>query len=422
MPARNRDVVEERMRRRRMIAFGVVWACCLWLPVRPGASQEQPAENAPPPAAPSDNPVAPSSDVAAPAPSNETVPPGPPMEPLPPPSEEVMRPTRYGLRLTPGMLKLGTRAWLKEGPFANVGFDERQQADLSQKFSLRVMEAANRYGEQVRYFLETYLEGALTDDDGRNMSADAKQRFGQQGSDLVPAMHDLLKDLAGDARPLLTEKQWEAFKKDLDRELANIDRSEKKFKRWSEGGARENEGLDDRDGGRDKPSGDGNSADANASPRVSGALREARRRAENDMRRMGPVGWREFLMSAKAFFGFDAEQMAKGEQLLAEYSRRLEPIMTPKWRQQVRENRIKNNLRRALNREGMQPWIFHLESESRELMAPLKELENEFCDKVIALARPEQRDAAIGTLRERAAQHGLEFTELDAELLRMLPE
>ena len=127
-------------------------------------------------------------------------------------------------------------------------------------------------------------------------------------------------------------------------------------------------------------------------------------------------------MSAKVFFKFDDTQMARGVQLLTEYSRRAEPIMTPQWRQKARENRVKNSLRRSLNREGLQPWIFHLESESRELMAPLKELENEFCDKVIALARPEQRDAAIGTLRERAAQHGLEFTELDAELLRMLPE
>ena len=402
------------MSRQRMIGYGIVLACCLWLPVRPGASQDQPAENTTPP-------VAPSNDAAPPAPSNEAVPPGPPTEALPLPPEDVMRPTRHGFRLTPGTVKLGTRVWLQDGPFSDVGFDERQQADLSQKFSRRVMEAANRYGEPVRDFLESYIESSLGD--GKNMAADAKQRFGQQGADLVPAMRDLIKDFARDTRPLLTDKQWETFKNDLRREFQNLDRMEKKLKRWSAGGARENESpdvLEDMDEEQTNP--DANSANPNAPPRATGALRDARRQADSDMRRMGYVGWKEFLMSAKAFFKFDDAQMARGEQLLAEYGRRAETIMTPQWRQKVRENRIKNNLRRSLNLEGLQPWVFHLESETKELMAPLKELENEFCDQVIALARPEQRDAAVAGLREGAAQHGLQFTELDTEILRMLPE
>jgi hypothetical protein len=339
-------------------------------------------------------------------------------EPVPPPPEDVMRPTRRGFRFTPGILQLGTRAWLREGPFADVDFDERQQAALSEKFSHRLMELSDREGEKVRELVETWLESVLT---GSNkLTAEMKQRLGQQASDFVPAMRELVKDFARDARPLLTDGQWELFKEDLRQQFQNLERFEKKVQRWADGGAREDETLDDLDlEGEVTPEG---AVQPGKGGRPTRALLNARRQADSDVQKLMPGSWREFLLSAKAFFLLDDKQMAQGERLLADYRRRAEPIVTPQWRGQVRENRVKYNLRGSLNREGLGPWIFHLDNAYNELIAPLKELEKEFRDQVIALATPAQRDAAVAKLRQRAAEHGLQFGDLDAELLRLLPQ
>ena len=155
-----------------------------------------------------------------------------------------------------------------------------------------------------------------------------------------------------------------------------------------------------------------------ARPRSTSVLRKARRRAEADVRNLGFNAWREFLATAKSFYNFDAAQTAKGEELLAEYRHRAEPTMTSQWRQRVLDNRTKYNLRGTLKVE-IRPWLFHLDSEYNELVAPVIELGNEFRGKIIALARPEQQEAALAGVRERAAQHGLVFGELDEQLFKL---
>lgn len=330
-----------------------------------------------------------------------------------PPSADAMRPTRNGFRLTPGMMRLGARQWLREGPFADVDFDEAQQKELSQRFAQRVMDAANKYGEQGRDFIETFLECTFARD--RYMTPEMKQRFGEVGSDLVPAMRDLIRDFARDARPLLSDSQWEVFKESLKREFRNVDRAEKNLRRWAEGGAADDEGLDalDFDG-----TADDSGLGPGDQPRSTRALRAARRRAESEVRELGVNSWRDFLANTRSFLKFDAAQSAKGEELLAEYRHRSGPIMTPQWRQRVLDNRVKYNLRGVLKAD-LRPWLFHLEREYNELVAPLAELGNEFRGRVIALAMPDQRRSAINEVRERAAEHGLVFGDLDEALLRL---
>jgi hypothetical protein len=317
------------------------------------------------------------------------------------------------------MMKLGARQWLREGPFADVEFDAEQEKQLSQRFAQRVMDAANKYGEQGRDFLETFLECNFARD--KNMTPEMKQRFGQVGSDLVPAMRDLIRDFARDARPLLSDEQWESFKGDLRREFRNVDRAEKNLRRWAEGGATDDEGLNslDLDGTGDSDEKAGLAAGDR--PRSTKALRAARRRADAELRDLGFVSWRDFLASTKTFFRFDAAQSAKGEEILAEYRHRAEPIMTPEWRRRVLDNRVKYNLRGALKAE-LRPWLFHIESEYNELVAPVVELGNEFRGKVVALATAEQRQAAIEDVRARAAEHGLVFSDLDDTLLNLEPQ
>ncbi len=337
----------------------------------------------------------------------------------PPPSADVMRPTEGKFRLTPTLIRLGSREWLRNGPFGDVEFDEQQEQVLSRRFSERVMEAAHKNGRKVRDFVETFMECNLAG--RRGMTPEMKQRFGELGTEMVPLMRELIADFARDARPLLTDEQWETFKEDLRREFRNIDRAEGNLRRWADGQAREDEGLDDLDlEGQNSQEGSEDSG-TKGRPRDTRTLRDARRRADADVRRLGFDSWRGFLASAKAFFHFDESQAARAEQLLGEYRRRAEPIVTLGWRRQVRENRVKYHLRGAI-KEGIRPWVYHLEREYNGLVAPLVAVENEFRDRVIALATPAQRTDAVKEMRERAARHGLASDQLDEALLDLANE
>jgi len=336
-----------------------------------------------------------------------------------PPSADVMKPTAGKFRLTPSIMKLGSRGWLRNGPFGAVEFDEQQEQVLSQRFAQRVMEAAHKNGQKVRDFVETFMECNLAG--RRGMTPEMKRRFGELGSEMVPLMRELVTGFARDARPLLSDEQWEVFKEDLRREFRNIDRAEGNLRRWADGQAREDEGLADLDlEGENARNGPGE-AGADGRPRDTRTLRDARRRADADMRRLGLDSWRGFLASAKAFFRFDEAQVSRGEQLIGEYRERAEPIMTLQWRRQVRENRIKYHLRGAI-KEGVRPWVYHLDREYNELVAPVVAVENEFRDKVIALAAPAQRADAMREMRERAGRHGLGTDPLDERLLDLLNE
>jgi len=352
-----------------------------------------------------------------------------PVEDVPAPPEvvaepaDVMRPTRNGLRLTPRLAELGARLWVREEVGKWVDLSGRQEAELARRVARRAMETARDHGERGQEFLEFLLEAQFASQGRmRSLSPEMKQEFGERVSELMPVARDFLKDVARDTRPLLSDEQWAQAREGLRTGFKDIDRLEKKMKRWAEGGAREDEDIDDFEDeeGREPGSRAGEGSDAKP-VRRSQALARARRWAQAELRRLERGDWQEFLKNAGRFFKFNDEQMTEARELAAKHRKRAEEIITPAWRERLRENRIKYQLRWKLGAGGepTAPWIYHLEREYNREVAPLEEIRVEFKDAVIALATAKQRNAAAALLLERVTEHGMDFDETDVRMLQM---
>jgi hypothetical protein len=286
---------------------------------------------------------------------------------------------------------------------------------------------ARNHGERGQEFCEFLIEMQFASH-GRmaNLPLEMKQEFGERMSKWMPVARDFLKDVARDARPLLSDEQWKQAREELQEGFKDIDRMERKMKRWAEGGAREDEDIDDFDDedGDEDDHGQGSRAGegSDARPvRTSAALRRARRWARTELQRLQRGDWQDFLANAKRFFKFDDEQMAKGRELAAKYRKQAKEIMTPAWRKRLLENRTKYQLRwkLAAGGESVAPWVYHLEREYNQEVGPLEAVKAGFKDAVIALATDGQRHAAAALLLERVTEHGMDFDETDVEMLQM---
>ncbi len=336
----------------------------------------------------------------------------------PPPAVELpadlMTPTRHGLRMTPDLARIFSRRWLQEDLGKDVSLNERQEDELSRRVADRLTDMAANHGEQASDLIEFSIESML-EMRGRAFTPEMSQQFAERTEGLLPVVRNFMQDFARDARPLLSDKQWEQLKERLRGDFRRVDRLEEVMKRWADGDVKEGEDIfrtlaeiDEEEGG---------SGAQGRSPRGRPALRRAHRRAEDDLRRLSPTNWAAYVQETSRFFEFTAEQTAEAGRILAEYRGRAEALMTASWRERCRENRMKYHLRWSLGREPLAPWIYHLEREYQELIAPVSELDHRFRDEVLALATDEQRAAGVQTLRERSEAHGMDLDDLDMQML-----
>jgi len=147
------------------------------------------------------------------------------------------------------------------------------------------------------------------------------------------------------------------------------------------------------------------------------ALENAERFANWQLEQIGPAQWAAFLAGVKYFFKFDEQQSARGRELLEDYRRQAKVVMTDDWNRRVRRNRVQLNLLGwHMRDQPVRPWRHHLERKYEETIKPIKELGRAFRAKVLALATDEQREAALGEVREKAQEHGMTAEEADAGL------
>ncbi len=341
-------------------------------------------------------------------PGGDAVPPEGPALPA-----DVMTPTRHGFRLTPDLARIFSRRWIQEEFVRDVSLNERQEVELSRRMGERITDMMENHGDKMCDLIEFSIE-SMMQMRGRPFNAELSQQFAERTAELLPVVREFMRDFARDARPLLSDKQWEQLKDRLRRDFQRVDRLEGMMKRWADGDVKEGEDIFRALAEIEE---DGDPENRGRSPRGMLELRRARRRAEEDLRRLSPSSWEAYVREAAAFFDFTAEQTAEARQLLATHRGQAEQLMTPSWRDRCRENRMKYHLRWSLVREPLAPWVYHLEQDYKELTAPLKEIEHEFCEHLIALATSEQRESGDQKLRERAEKHGMSLDSMDLQFL-----
>ena len=91
--------------------------------------------------------------------------------------------------------------------------------------------------------------------------------------------------------------------------------------------------------------------------------------------------------------------------------------MTPEWKEAMRQNRIKINLRNQLKGVPTLPWMWRLQHEYDTAIKPIRELGWSFRRDILALLTPQQRQAALADISARAGQQGLDVEDKDQAVL-----
>lgn len=373
--------------------------------IRPIVAQAQQADApAPPEPAPA----------AEAAPADATPAPGPPAAP-PPPGEEVMRPTEHGLRLTPDMARAMTRA-MAAGMGKEFKLTTGQQEQLSDGYARRLMEIARKYEEQGQAFSEYAIESIWmsfgSGGPGMKFTPDMAREFSQRAGPVLPAFRELIDGLDEEARAAFPEESYARFHKELEKPRQVMDRFEEKMQRWSQGQMKEGEHpFSDLDEPATRP------ADAPPEKPRTPEVRQAEQMADWTLSTAGITEWRFFLNQVKEHFKFDEQQSEKATRILADYTSRAEAIMTPEWKEAVRQNRIKVNLRNQLKGVPTIPWMWRLQHEYDTALKPIRELGWSFRKDILALLTPQQREAALSEITARAVEHGLSVDDKDQAIL-----
>jgi hypothetical protein len=329
-----------------------------------------------------------------------------------PTDEQLMQPTAHGIRLTPEMARAFSAAWLGENLGEHVTLTEDEQVKLSGAAAKRYMNLSRMHEREGAELIEFAIENLLASKG--KFTAEMSTEFARRAMPHIPWAREFIEGVRDDAGKLLPPAKAAQVRERLTRPLRALGAFDAMMQRWSQGQFKEGDRpFIDSIEQADKALGDQKSPQA--APQTP-AMRRAQRVAGYQIRQIGPPSWREFLNGARRLFGFDAEQAAKAEKLLADYTAKAEAIMTPAWKSKLRQNRIRNSFQYTIPSDALGPWLFHLEKEYNELQQPVQDLEADFRQHVLGLATDQQRASVLTKVQEAAA--GLGLTErIDAAAL-----
>ena len=353
-----------------------------------------------------------SQDAQAPD-AGEQVEPAPPIpEPpaSPPPGDEVMHPTEHGLRFTPRMIEGFGRQFTKEELGDGLGLDDAQRQRMTDLVTRRAQDLNVRMGRQGRDAIERFYEGLIRQEirGQKTMTADDAREFSEKVRPGVRIVDEFWNGILEDARPVLDDEQYGELEKKAQEVLRATRKFDERMDRWSRGEVKENEsivdGLDEND----------------VETETTGKSKEyvqAERNVRWRVQMMGPIEWRQFLGRVNRVCKFDDQQRKDGDKLLRAYSEKAKPIMTKEWKRKATDNQVRHQLQEKLSKEPLEPWIYHLDIDYKELVEPIQEMGRAFHREVLALATPEQRRLIADALIKLALDHGMKEVEVDTDPL-----
>lgn len=313
--------------------------------------------------------------------------------------DPIMQPTKLGMRMTPDLAREVAKVYLRREVGEDLMFSETQEQRLSEAMARRIMELAHSNALKGRDFCEFAYESMLRS--RARFTPELSREFAQRAVPFVPLAREFLKNAVQDARPILTPEQIRLFDQRLAEKHKELDRFEARMKRWSEGGAAEGENPF-ADLKYDSPA-------TQATPAQMRGLIGARRRAERHVRDLGPAEWAKFLRDTRSFFAFTPEQSAQAAGYLDQARRQAFTVMTDEWRDRVFSNRLTYFACQALPDRGLGPYLYQLDQEYAQALAPLDQIGGDFRGRVMGLVTPEQREAVLVRLSRFAAEQGLAF-------------
>lgn len=319
---------------------------------------------------------------------------------------DVMRPTRHGIQITPRFARLIAEGWTRRFLEKDQGFTltDEQKSAVADVFSKRILDLQRKRGAAF-YPLAEYAYEAMIAGNG-NIPAEMREEFARRAKIGMPVVDEFFELLPKDMEPILDAGQMEAVREFSGKIRRNLDAFDVEMKRWAAGEEPKyqnplellDDGVDPREGDMGKPP----------------SLRRAEQMARWNIAQMGPEAWKQFLGRARTLMKFDARQSDEGQRILARYTEQAKAIQTPEWQEKVRQNRVQYNLQYSMGERSLAPWVWRLDREYNELTQPIADMGVAFRREIMALAREEQRTAAMASVRRMAETYGLHQDEVDA--------
>jgi hypothetical protein len=330
------------------------------------------------------------------------------------PGEEIMRPTQGGLRFTPKMAKGMARV------IASEFSDDPNRDKLAELLERRLWDMKEKHGQEavvaIECLYETTLsqeaEGNLPDRDKAHTTtfdADAAREVSRKVSPGVKLFQEFWQGFLDDARQVTPEDELRQMTKHTQETLEMTRRFQEKMDRWSRGEVRPDEGLLD---GIDE---DDIAAEKSGQ---SKEYIEAEREVRWEVSRRSGMEWEWFLNQCVEVLRFDDAQKTAGRKLLEEYREKAAVIMTTEWKARLLANRVRHRLKWRCSGQPLEPWVFRLDQEYKQMIRPIDEMGVAFHRDVVALARSDQWEQMLAGLRKVATEQGMKPEETGAEFLR----
>ncbi len=348
------------------------------------------------------------------SPSPDSADPGGPVNPVP--DEDVMHPTKSGLPFSESLARAFALGWISQNLGDRVDLTPEQLSQFSTRIAERAVRAARENPEVTRDALEGLFESVIVRGPRERVDPDIARKTSERMRPVIEQWHELLDGIARDGEATLAPDQQEEVRKAVERRHRRLDNLDEMMQRWSNGEFRDTDRIDRLL----DPHVSDDEIEVPQSAPAHPEYRRARRRVGWQMQRIGPAAWLQFLTVVKSSFHFDAEQTAKADRLYADYKAKAEAIMTRPWREALRDNRTRSELRWSLKDLPGGPWLFHLEQEYKTMIAPIEAMKAQFQKDLLALVTDAQRAAFLDELKERVAAHGLVMQDADRAALEAL--
>lgn len=329
--------------------------------------------------------------------------------PASPPPDPLGAPTEYGLRLTPTMVRTAAGSFTRELLVGRYELDEAEANEISERMSRRIMAAAHAHGAEVQSLLEFFLTG-VAEDDARTrepghsgedtfMTPEFCRHLAEQALPLVPAVHDLVREVGQDLRPMLSLKQQLKLGADLTLIGGTLKVFEHNLQRWAQGQAVPGENPFSAES-------DPGSRDANGQ---SQAMKAARQSADEELDKRAQVKsiWESYLKQTKAFYALDEGQCATADSVFREFMGKLEnTLRDEQWRRSMYETRLWIALASQVGLDWHSPLREVLDRRYQRLMDPVNRLGDEFRLRLEQIPTTAQRTAADDRISEALAAQG----------------
>jgi hypothetical protein len=330
------------------------------------------------------------------------------------PGEEIMMPTQGGLRFTPKLAKGMARA------IAGEFSDGPARDQLAGLLEGRFQNMKEQHGQEAAVAIEHFYEAILSQEARGNLpdnnkakymsfDADAAREFSRKVSPGVKLLEEFWKGFPDDARQVVPEEKMQKVAENTREALEMTRRFQEKMDRWSRGEVKPNEGLLD---GIDED---------DIAAEKSGQTKEyiqAEQQVRWEVNRRSGTEWEWFLNQCTEVFKFDDAQKTAGKKLLQEYREKAAAITTKEWKAKALANRVRRHLRSLCPGQPLEPWVFRLDQEYKQMTRPIEEMDVAFHRDVVALARTDQWEQMLAGLRKVATDHGMRAEESSQEFLR----